>query len=332
MTDGTLVLTARDVANLLDLRACIDGVEAALCDHEAGHSLGPTSLGLMLPNGSFHVKAAGLSRGGRSFIAAKANVNLPGNPARHGRPTIQGVLILADAEDGRPVAVMDSTVITTVRTGATTAVAARHLALPDADTITIVGCGEQGRIQLQSIAAVRRLKRAWAIDIDRDKARAYAREMSAELGFAIDATDDLRGSIARSQMCVTCTTSHAPVLTPDCLHPGLFIAAVGADNPGKQELDPRVLPGGKVVVDSLDACATGGELHHALEARVMTRDEVHGELSGVVVGRVQRRSAADEIFVFDSTGTALQDVAAAVLVYTNAIADGSGINVPLGAR
>ena len=332
MTDGTLVLTARDVANLLDLRACIDGVEAALREHEAGHSLGPTSLELMLPNGSFHVKAAGLSWGGRSFIAAKANVNLPGNPARHGRPTIQGVLILADAEDGRPVAVMDSTVITTVRTGATTAVAARHLALPDADTITIVGCGEQGRMQLQSIAAVRRLKRAWAFDIDRDKARAYAREMSAQLGFAIDATDDLRGSIARCQICVTCTTSHAPVLTPGCLHPGLFIAAVGADNPGKQELDPRVLAGGKVVVDSLDACATGGELHHALDAGVMSRDEVHGELSGVAVGRVPGRSTGDEIFVFDSTGTALQDGAAAMLVYTNAIAAGCGVNASLGTR
>jgi alanine dehydrogenase len=332
MRDATLVLTARDVASVLDLRACIDGVEAALRAHEAGHSFGPTSLGLMLPNGSFHVKAAGLAADGRSFIAAKANLNLPGNPARHGRPTIQGVLMLADAENGRPVAVMDSSVITTVRTGATTAVAARHLALPDADTITIVGCGEQGRIQLQSVAAVRRLTRAWAIDIDRDKARAYARAMSDELGLPVDVTDDLRGSIARSQICVTCTTSHTPVVAPDFLHRGLFLAAVGADNPAKQELDPRVLVGGKVVVDSLDACAASGELHHAVEAGVMTREDVHGELSGVAVGRVQGRSTEDEVFVFDSTGTALQDVAAAVLVYTNAIAAGCGVTVTLGTR
>lgn len=176
MTDTTLVLTARDVAALLDLRTCIDTIEAALRGHEAGQSLGPTSLGLTLPGGSFHVKAAGLASAGCSFIAAKANVNLPGNPARHGLPTIQGVLLLADADAGKPLAVMDSTVITTVRTGAITAVAARHLSLPDAERITIVGCGEQGRIQLQAIAAVRPLTRAWALDVDRDRpARTRAR-------------------------------------------------------------------------------------------------------------------------------------------------------------
>jgi alanine dehydrogenase len=332
MTDATLVLTAADVAGLLDLRTCIDTIEQALRDHEAGHSLGPTSLGLTLSDGSFHVKAAGLSRDGRSFIAAKANVNLPGNPARHGLPTIQGVLVLADAVAGTPLAVMDSTVITTVRTGATTAVAARHLSLPDAETITIVGCGEQGRIQLQAIAAVRPLVRAWAVDLDRDKACAYARTMSAELGLTVEATDDLRGAIARSQICVTCTTSHTPVVPADVLHPGLFLAAVGADNPAKQELDPRILSHARVVVDSLDACAASGELHHALAGGVMTRHDVHGELPALTSGRLSGRSTADEIFVFDSTGTALQDVAAAVLVYTSAIAAGIGLSVPLGRR
>lgn len=332
MTEGTLVLTAGDVAGLLDLRACIDTIEQALRAHENGHTLGPTSLGLMLPDGSFHVKAAGLSRDGRSFIAAKANVNLPGNRARHGLPTIQGVLVLAEADTGTPLAVMDSTVITTVRTGATTAVAARHLALPDAETITIVGCGEQGRIQLQALAAVRPLARAWALDVDRDKACAYARTMSAELGLTVEATDDLRGAIARSQICVTCTTSLTPVMPADILHPGLFLAAVGADNPAKQELDPQLLSHARVVVDSLDACAASGELHHALEAGTMTREDVHGELPALTAGRVAGRAAADEIFVFDSTGTALQDVAAAVLVYTSAIAAGTGLSVRLGMR
>jgi ornithine cyclodeaminase/alanine dehydrogenase-like protein (mu-crystallin family) len=118
----------------------------------------------------------------------------------------------------------------------------------------------------------------------------------------------------------------------DVLHPGLFLAAVGADNPAKQELDPRILSHARVVVDSLDACAASGELHHALAGGVMTRHDVHGELPALTSGRLSGRSTADEIFVFDSTGTALQDVAAAVLVYTSAIAAGIGLSVPLGKR
>ncbi|HUF48459.1 MAG TPA: hypothetical protein VMM93_11635 [Vicinamibacterales bacterium] len=137
MTAGTVILTARDVDTRLDTLACIDAVERGLCLHEAGAVVGPTSLGLRTPDGTFHVKAAGLTTGGRSYIAAKANMNLPGNPVRNGRPTIQGVLVLLDAGDGLPLAIMDSIVITSVRTGAVAAVAAKYLALPDADPVTI---------------------------------------------------------------------------------------------------------------------------------------------------------------------------------------------------
>ncbi|HSC25788.1 MAG TPA: ornithine cyclodeaminase family protein [Vicinamibacterales bacterium] len=330
MSRDTLVLTARDVEALLDVRTCIDAVEQALTLHEAGQSLKPASLGLTLPGGSLHAKVAGLTIDGRSYVAAKVNVNLPGNPAHRGLPTIQGVLALFDVDVGSPLALMDSIVITSIRTGAVAAVAARHLALPEADSATIVGCGEQGKIQLRAIAAVRCIRRAWAIDIDRGKAAQFARGMSHALGIEVVETDDLPGAVSRSQICVTCTTSHQAILAPEVLHPGLFVAAIGADNPHKQELDPQVLSRARVVVDSLDACADGGELHHAIDAGLMTRDDVHAELSAVVAGHAPGRSTAGEMFVFDSTGTALQDVAAAVVVFTGAVASGRGRPVPLG--
>ena len=331
MTPGTLVLTAGDVRALLPVGECIEPVERALRLHDAGLSLAPASLGLTPAQGSFHVKAAGLVLDGRTCIAVKANMNLPGNPDRHGLPTIQGVLVLLDGDDGRPLAVMDSAVITAVRTAAVAAVAARHLARPDAGTVAIVGCGAQGAAQLRAMAAVRDVRRALVVDVDGARARGFADAMARELEFPVEVARDLRGAVAASDICVTCTTSTSAVLGPGELHAGLFVAAVGADNPQKQEIDPRAMAAARVVVDSLDACAASGDLRHALAAGVMTREDVHGELSAVVAGRVAGRSSPDQVFVFDSTGTALQDVAAAVSVYRAALEAGRGIGVMLAA-
>ena len=118
-------------------------------------------------------------------------------------------------------------------------------------------------------------------------------------------------------------------MTADLLHPGLFIAAVGADSPSKHEIEPAALRRSKVVVDLLEQAATMGDLHHALEAGDMTRDDVHGELGDVLAGRRSGRTSPDETFIFDSTGTALQDVAAAAIVYERAQRAGRGISLPM---
>ena len=332
MTDATIVLGARDVTRHLPIRDCIDAIAATLRAHEAGRSRGPASSGFALPGGSLHAKLAAIEQDGRVFVAVKANVNLPGNPIRKGRPTIQGALILLDGDDGKPLAIMDSIALTRLRTAAVAALAAEHLALHDARTITIVGCGEQGEAQLRAMAAVRPLRAGFAIDADRAKSVAFADRLSLELGWRVEASTDLTASVAASDICVTCTTSESPLLSAAHLHPGLFVAAVGADNPAKQEIDAAALAQGRVVVDSLAACAAGGDLHHAIKANVMTEKDIHGELSGVVAKRVPGRADRDQVFVFDSTGTALQDVAAAVLVYQRAMDTGAGLRVLLDDR
>ena len=332
MNAKTVVLGARDVARLLTTRDCIDAIARTLRAHESGHSRGPVSSGFTLPNGSFHAKLAAIEDDGRVFVAVKANVNLPGNPIRHGRPTIQGALILLDGDDGRPLAIMDSIALTSLRTAAVAALAAEHLALPDARTITIVGCGAQGEAQLRAMAAVRPLRAGFAVDVDSAKATTVAKRLSAELGWRVESSSDLAAAVAASDICVTCTTSATPLLFAEHLHPGLFVAAVGADNPAKQEVDAAALAQCTVVVDSLVACAAGGDLHHAIKARVMTESAVHGELSAIVAGRIAGRTTAEQMFVFDSTGTALQDVAAAVLVYQRATDAGAGTRVVLDDR
>ena len=325
-----LILSRRDVVELVSVRDCIEAVERAFRLHAEGRTLGPGVLAVPADGGGFHVKAGGL-RDVRSAFAAKINGNFPDNPRRLGLPTIQGILVLADAGNGRPLAVMDSASVTVLRTAAATAVAARHLARADARTATIVGCGVQGEAQLPAIAAVLPLQRAFMLDLDPGRAERAAADAAARLGLRVEATKDLRRALAASDVCVTCTPARRAFVTAADVAPGTFVAAVGADGHGKQELEPALLAAATVVVDLLDQCAEIGELQHALAAGLLTRDRVHAELADVVSGRRPGRTRRDEITVFDSSGTALQDVAAALAVYDAARAAGRGTEVALDA-
>ena len=135
----------------------------------------------------------------------------------------------------------------------------------------------------------------------------------------VEPVSDLETAVRQSDVCVTCTPSKRHFLEKDFVAPGTFIAAVGADNPEKQELEPALLRGSKVVVDMLEQCATIGELHHALDAGAITRGDVYGELGEVIAGVKPGRTSPDEIIVFDSTGMALQDVVTAAAVYEKAM-------------
>lgn len=238
--------------------------------------------------------------------------------------------MLCDGETGVPLAVLDSAEVTALRTGAATAVAARRLARPDSRVATIVGCVVQGRVQLRALRAVLPLTRVFAVDVDRTRARALVDEARDDAGFLAEATDDLAAAVSASDVCVTCTSSHRPVLHRAWVRPGTFVAAVGADAPDKQELEPALLAAGRLVVDVLEQCAAIGELAHALREGILTRGEVAAELGQVVAGLRPGRESPDEIVVFDSTGTAIQDVAAATLAYERAVATGRGLVVDLG--
>jgi alanine dehydrogenase len=321
-TNQTMIfLDSSAVRELLSIQECIAVVEQAFRLHGEGKAPQPGVLGVHAQRGTFHIKAGVLDLG-RPYFAAKTNANFPGNVERYGLPTIQGVIALFDAERGTPLAILDSREITSLRTGAATAVAARYLARADAAVATVCGCGVQGRTQLAAVAAVRTLTRVYAVDRDRENAARFAREMSNELGVEVIPSTDLNAAARESDICVTCTPSRKAILRAADVRAGTFVAGVGADNPDKQELDPVLLARSAVVVDILDQAVTSGDLHHAIAAGVMTRDQVRAELGEVVAGRKRGRLHDDEIIVFDSTGTALQDVAAAAAVYEKAIKEG----------
>jgi ornithine cyclodeaminase/alanine dehydrogenase-like protein (mu-crystallin family) len=307
-------LSRADVAALLPFDACIAAVERALALEARGDMPPAAALGVPVPGGGFHVKAA-LLPGPPAYFAAKCNGNFPQNPQRRGLPTIQGLILLADAADGCPLAIMDSAEITILRTGAATALAARHLARPESRYATICGCGTQGRIQLRALMSTHRLERVFAIDSDMSAAARFAADMRQATGSDVVATDDLRSAMQMSDICVTATPSRQWFLGREHVRPGTFIAAVGADSPEKQELEPALLAEAAVVADSVAQCAEIGELHHALVAGVMTRGKVRASLGEVIAGLKPGRVAADETIVFDSCGIAIEDVAAAALVY-----------------
>jgi ornithine cyclodeaminase/alanine dehydrogenase-like protein (mu-crystallin family) len=265
----------------------------------------------------------------RALFAAKVNANFAANESRFGLPRIQGLIVLSDAVHGYPLAVMDSAEITALRTAAATAVATRHLAREDAHTAAIIGCGRQSRLQLRAVAAVRSLIGALACDTDADRAERFAREMSAVLGIPVRVATDPVVAARQSDIIVTCTSATQIVLRPGDVTPGAFVAAVGADSDTKQEIDPALMAASAVVPDLLEQAATIGDLHHALAAGAMTRQQVRAELGAVVAGLAAGRKTNDEVLIFDSTGTAIQDVAAAAVVYERAIARGRGVRSDL---
>jgi alanine dehydrogenase len=325
---GTVILTREDVADLLPMAECIAAVERVFVMHGRKETKDPVVLGVHVEGGGFHIKAAAADLES-SFFATKVNANFPANGPKFGLPTIQGILLLFDAVNGAPLAVMDSAEITAIRTAAATAVAAKHLALPDAATVTICGCGEQSRSQLRALTQVRPIANVFAFDNDVGRAERFAEFVRNELLLVGDVARNLRDATRQSQITVTATTARKHFLGVDDISPGAFIAAVGADNPEKHEIDPALLASATVVVDILEQCATIGDLHHALDAGAMTRSDVYGELGEIAAGLRPGRNRKDEVIVFDSTGTALQDVAAAALVYRKAVTSGRGQVVEL---
>src|SRR3954471_13148715 len=229
MDDSIRLLSKSDVERLLDMRSCIDGVENAFrLKGEGGRSPGGI-LGVHVPGGGFHAKAAFLELS-RPYFAAKINANFPENPSRRGLPTIQGVLVLFDASNGRPLAVMDSMAITTLRTAAASAVAASFLARRTARTATFVGCGVQARAHVAAISAVRQLEKAFAFDVDTARATAFVKEMQALHAFEILVATDLGQATRLSDIVVTTTSAKSAFLGGAELSKGAFVAAVGADS------------------------------------------------------------------------------------------------------
>ena len=315
--DGTLLLARGEVKELLGIEACISAVENIFRLQGQGKIPPPGVLGVKAEHGGLHVKAA-LLPGEKNYIVAKLNTNFPRNRAEHDLPTIQGVVVIYDGDNGRPLAVLDSIDITIKRTAAASAVAAKYLARGNSAVATICGCGQQAAAQLRAMSTVLPLRKIFAFDLDYSVAGKFAARLRNELKFEIEPVADIVPALRQSDICVTCTTANQFFVCQEDVAPGIFIAAVGADDAHKQEIDPALMASAKVVADSLEQCCAIGDTHHAIAEGLMRKEDVYAELSEIVAGHKPGRTSDDEIIVFDSTGVATEDAVAAVAVYETA--------------
>lgn len=235
------------------------------------------------------------------------------NPAK-GLPLAQAVVILMDAELGIPLAVLDAASLTAVRTGAASGAATDALARKDARVAAIFGCGVQGRTQLEAVAAVRPIRKAFVFDLDPRAAAAYAEEMGRKLSLDVEpaASPEV---LRQADVICTATTSAVPVFSDWDLKPGVHINAVGSYKPHVREIPGETIRRARVFVDQRQACLEeAGDLIIPLRENLIDEGHIRAEIGEVLAGLKPGRSSDDEVTVFKSVGTAAQDLAMACLV------------------
>ena len=308
-----LLLSADDLGKVLTPKVCLDALEEAYTALAEDPESEPKTLGFKADEGSFHIKA-GVYPGTRHIFAAKLNANFPGNPGK-GLPTIQGLVVLVDGARGVPLAVMDSGELTALRTAAANAMAARYGARANSRVATIIGAGMQSGYVLEAFASVLPLNKIFVFDKDPEKAIAFCKKFDNQTLVDVKPCKHISDGTRASDVIITCTTAKSPVLLKQHVKPGTFIAALGADSAAKQEVDPELFRDAGVLVDDLEKCALEAELHHALDAGVITKADVRADLCALASGKSPGRENDEEIVLFDSLGTGLQDVAAAAAAY-----------------
>ncbi|WP_421577282.1 ectoine utilization protein EutC [Shinella sp. M31] len=306
-------------------------LEAIACVEDAFHALAtkavvmPPILRLDMPEQRAEVDVKTAYVPGLDGFAIKISPGFFNNPAI-GLPSTNGLMVLFSTKTGLVQAVLlDNGYLTDVRTAAAGAVAARYLSRPDAGVAAIFGAGMQARLQLEALSLVRPIREARIWARDAVKAESVAAELTLKLGFPVRAEADGLAAVDGADIIVTTTPSETPVLKAEWLQPGQHVTAMGSDAEHKNEIEPAVITGaGLYVADSLKQTRRLGELHHAIEAGLVTEGMGFSELGEIVAGRKPGRSGPEQITVADLTGTGIQDTAIATLAAARAAAAGAG--------
>lgn len=325
-----LVLKERDLRSLVRPEAALSAVRDAFARLARGEAVLPGVIGLDIPGaeGEVHVKGAHLL--GTPFYSIKEAAGFYGNPKR-GLPVGSGLILVFDAQTGFLSALLfDNAFLTELRTASAGALAADLLARRRIRKLAMVGCGSQARYQLESLLLVRRPERVVVWGRRSEAAEAYAKEMTARHGVPVATAPSAREAVEGAELVVTVTTARAPVVESGWVAPGCHVTAVGSDGPDKIELDPALLArADKVVADRLDQCLRLGEIHHAVERGLMTREGVYAELGEIAAGTKPGRTGEDEITVADLTGVGIQDAAVSNLAVLEARRRGLGETIEI---
>ncbi|MEW6222034.1 MAG: alanine dehydrogenase [Candidatus Hadarchaeota archaeon] len=324
-----LLLSKRDVEKLISMRETIKAVEEAFRAKGLDRVQMPPKSYVYFKeyNGDFRVMPAYLEETGAAGVKI-VNAH-PNNPKKYGLPTVMATMFLLDPRTGIPLAIMDGTLITNMRTGAGGAVAAKHLARKDSRVLAMVGAGVQARTQLLALDEVLEIGEVRVNDSSLEKSKQFSAEMGRELGVVVKAFKNTKDAVVGADVVVTTTPVRVPILKDSWISEGMHINAIGADAPGKQELEPEILLRAKVVVDDIEQAIHGGEVNVPLSKGDISRGNIYSDLGAVVTGKKAGRTSDEEITVFDSTGLAVQDIATDWVVYKKAKKLGVGREVEL---
>jgi alanine dehydrogenase len=324
-----LLLSRKDVEGLISMRETIDAVEEAFRAKGLGKVQMPAKSYVYFKehNGDFRVMPAYLEEMGAAGVKI-VNAH-PNNPKKYGLPTVMATILLLDPKTGAPLSIMDGTWITNMRTGAGGAVATKYLARKDSRVVAMVGAGVQARTQLLALHEVLDIEEVRVEDVSMEKAGKYAKEMGKKLGVETKVVRKTDAAVKGADVVVTTTPARGPILMNEWVSDGMHINAIGADAPGKQELDPDILLRAKVVVDDVEQAIHGGEVNVPLSTGVIARGNIYADLGEIITKKKPGRTSAGEITVFDSTGLAVQDIATDWVVYEKAKRMGAGREVEL---
>jgi alanine dehydrogenase len=304
----TLLLDRNSIKNLIRMSDVINVVEEAFRMCGEGRGKMPAKTYLSLEHGDFRAMPAALpGSAGVKWV----NVH-PENPSR-GLPSIMAILVYNDPETGYPLAIMDATEITAYRTGAAAAIASKYLTRLDSHTIGIIGAGFQAHTQILAHAE---LFDSISISVFDVSEAAVDKLMHSFSQFPIR-NCSIQEAVASDIVC-TLTPSRSPIIKKEWIAPGTHINAIGADAPGKQELDPSILKAAVVIVDDIKQASGSGEINVPIQKGIYSVGEVYGTLAEVVAGKKKGRAHNNDVTVFDSTGIAVEDIAVAKLLFEKA--------------
>jgi len=320
----TLLLRETDIQKLLTPRECFLAVKRAFRSHGLQKTILPAKIYIELPKrvGDFRAMPAFLEDPPRAGIKW-VNVH-PGNRQKK-LPTVMGIIVLSDTQTGFPLAIMDGTYITKMRTGAGGAVAAQYLARKDSKIVGLVGCGVQAETQLLFLLEIFQLTQINYWGLTPKDRRRFQKRFPKLLN--LQACTNIREVVFNADIVVTTTPTRKPLLRMPWIQPGTHINAIGADAKGKQELEAGILKKGKLVVDDWEQASESGEMNVPYARGELKKRNVYGTLGEIVCGFKKGRVRPDEITIFDATGLAIQDVAVAWEVYKKARAYGQGKSI-----
>jgi len=314
-----LMLSYDKVKELLPVAECIPLMAEALISLAKGKSYQPLRMIFLPPEGPGLMSLMPAYRSEPlPVFGLKAICVFHGNPAR-GKDAHQGAVVLFSSETGEPMAILNASAITAVRTAAVSAVATDLLATKNAEKLAIIGAGFQGRAHLEAISYVRKISRVRITDIKIERARAFSEEMSPGYPFPIQAMDTVEEALEGADMIVTLTNSSEPVLSYEWIVAGTHINAVGACIPSAREIDSRTMASSKLFVDRREsALREAGDIIIAMKEGIIGSDHIQAEIGDVLVGAKPGRESEKEITLFKSLGLAVEDLAAAEYVYRKA--------------